>query len=383
MLKINNIYYNKSELIQLATSKLISIVTPQWEKDIYTFINEWLSDSDYIVVKTSGSTGEPKTINLKKQWLEYSANQTCKFFNLTKESTAFLCLPASYIAGKMMIARAFVSGMNLIAVEPSGNPFINQLTLPTGRQVSQSPDSPDIPIVIGNRNRGNPQFDFTALTPFQLAESFESLKENPVVKTIIVGGGEISHWLEEKLQALPVEVFATYGMTETSSHIALRKVNGADKKDFFTVIGDTQINLDSRGCLTIKNQHLFDTELTTNDIVEIINENSFRWIGRIDNVINSGGVKIMPEEIEQSIAHLRPELMIVSSIHDSKLGELCVLVVEVENITEEEKSKLLSQIKTLVDQYQLPKKVLCTKDIPRTTNGKVDRNLLKLTVAKL
>ncbi len=166
-------------------------------------------------------------------------------------------------------------------------------------------------------------------------------------------------------------------MTETSSHIALRKVNGNDKKDYYTVIGDTKINLDSRECLTITNPYLFEGELITNDIVEIIDKNSFRWIGRIDNVINSGGVKIMPEEIEQSIAHLRQELMIISSISDKKLGEAVVLVVEGLQISEVEKSDLLSQIKNLVHPYATPIQIFCIADIPSTLNGKVDRKTLK------
>jgi o-succinylbenzoate---CoA ligase len=321
--------------------------TPQWEMDIYIFIQDWLSDKDYIVVKTSGSTGDPKIINLKKKWLEYSATQTCNFFNLNKQSTALLCLPAAYIAGRMMIVRAFVSGMNLLIVEPSGNPFNNQ------------------------------SIDFTAITPFQLHQSLQTLKNKPLVKSIIVGGGEISKSIEREVQELPVDIYATYGMTETSSHIALRRVNGADRENFYTVIGQTSIGLDDRGCLTIENPNLFEGKLITNDLIEIVDTNKFHWLGRYDNIINSGGIKIIPEEVEQSIANLLPQAFVISSISDEKLSEAVVLVVEGDELPIEEKDSLLSQIKELVHAYAVPKQIINLPQLPKTPTGKVDRSFLK------
>ena len=351
MLTINNIHYSKLDLLKHCEGKVLSQETPQWERDIFEFILEWLSDQDYIVAKTSGSTGVPKNIKLKKRWLEYSATQTCKFFNLNQQSTALLCLPAAYIAGRMMIVRAFVSGMNLITVEPLGNPFL-----------SHSP---------------NHTFDFAAITPFQLHQSLDSLDNNPCVKSIIVGGGEINAELEAKIQNLPISIYATYGMTETSSHIALRKVNGSERKDFYTIIGDTRINLDKRGCLTIENSKLFDGELVTNDIVELLNSSDFRWLGRFDNIINSGGIKICPEAIEQAISMLNSSAMLISSIPDEKLGEVVVLVVETEMLTDEGKSKLLAQIKNLVHQYSVPKHIFTVSKLPKTPTGKIDRVALR------
>lgn len=355
MLTINYITYTLPELNHLVAVKLHSADTPQWERDIYTFIQEWLNEKDCIVVNTSGSTGLPKPIELKKEWLIYSATQTCKFFNLTHQSTAILCLPAAYIAGKMMIVRAFVSGMNLITVEPTGNPLNNQSI---SKYVNQ-------------------HYDFTAITPFQLAQSLESLKVNPTVKSIIVGGGEISHALENEIQSISVDIYATYGMTETSSHIALRKVNGRDRDDFYTVIGETEIDIDSRGCLVISNPNLFDGMLITNDIVEIINPKKFRWLGRFDNVINSGGIKIMPEEVESKIGNLRPETMIITEINDVSLGKAIVLVIETDEIIEKERLELLSRIKSLVGPYSCPKHIYAINSIPRTLNGKVNRLALK------
>ena len=333
----------------------------QWERDIYTFIQDWLADQEYIVVKTSGSTGEPKIIRLKKKWLEYSATQTCKFFNLNKQSTALLCLPAAYIAGRMMIVRAFVSGMNLITVEPSSNPFINH------------------PFI----HSSNPRLDFTAITPFQLHQSLQNLKTNPLVKSIIVGGGEINKSLEREVQELLVDIYATYGMTETSSHIALRRVNGSEREDYYTVIGHTTIGLDERGCLAIENPNLFDGKLITNDLVEIVDPNKFRWLGRYDNIINSGGIKIIPEEIEQSIANLIPKAMIISSIPNEKLGEAVVLVMEGDVLPEEEKENLLSHIEELVHPYAVPKQILNLPQIPKTPTGKFDRKTLRAMLKRI
>lgn len=365
MLTINNIQYSKPDLHKLCEGKINSQQTQQWERDIYLFIQDWLSDKEYIVVKTSGSTGEPKVISLKKKWLEYSATQTCNFFNLNKQSTALLCLPAAFIAGRMMIVRAFVSGMNLITVEPSSNPFINQSIIP--------PDG----------YRGNPPFDFIALTPFQLHQSLQTLKSNPLVKSIIVGGGEVRPSLENEVQDLPIDIYATYGMTETSSHIALRRVNGSERENFYTVIGHTSINLDNRGCLIIENPNLFDGKLITNDLVEIIDSRKFRWLGRYDNIINSGGVKIKPEEIELTIASLHPNPMVISSIPDEKLGEAVVLVMECDELSNEEKENLLKQLKNLVHPYANPKHIYTIPKLPETPTGKFDRKTLRAMLKRI
>lgn len=361
MLTINNKHYTQQALLKLCEEKVSLQSTSMWERDIYIFIQEWLSDADYIEVKTSGSTGEPKNITLKKKWLEYSATQTCNFFNLNSQSSALLCLPAAYIAGRMMIVRAFVSGMNLITVKPSSNPLLYH------------------PF----NHSSNHSFDFIAITPFQLHQSLDSLNNNLCVNSIIVGGGEINAELETLIQKLPISIYATYGMTETSSHIALRRVNGKERKDFYTVLGDTRIRLDSRGCLIIENSNLFDGELVTNDIVEVLNSKEFRWLGRFDNVINSGGIKIMPEEVEQSIARLVAKTFCISSIPHEKLGETVVLVVEAEMLSEDEKSIILDQIEKLVHPYEMPKCIYTLTPFPKTDTGKIDRRALRQMIRKL
>ncbi len=204
-----------------------------------------------------------------------------------------------------------------------------------------------------------------------------------MVKSIIVGGGEVSPSLEKEVQQLPIDIFATYGMTETSSHIALRRVNGSQRKDFYTIIGDTAIGIDNRGCLTLENKHLFEGILVTNDIVEVLNSKEFRWLGRYDYVINSGGVKIMPEEIEQSIAVLFTKTFCISSIPHKKLGEAVVLVVEAEMLSEDEKSKTLDQIEKLVHPYAMPKCIFTLTPFPKTDTGKIVRRALRKMIKKL
>ena len=346
---LNGKKYNPETLVQLCQQKLKVSSAGEWETHIYEFILNWLNDEDHILVNTSGSTGKPKTIALKKSQMAYSARQTCDFFQLNTESTGLLCLPAAYIAGKMMIVRGLVCGFNLITREPSGNPFANL----------------------------NEKIDFAAITPFQLFQSLETLKNEKSVKTVIAGGGEISPDLEKEVQDIPVRIFATYGMTETSSHIALRQVNGDERSNDFQVIGETKINTDKRNCLVLENPYLFDAKLFTNDIVDVISENWFRWLGRFDNIINTGGIKVIPEEIEKTIAHLQPEVMVVSSVPDNKLGETVVLAIETEGLIEKSQENLLRQIKLLVQPYAIPQKIFCIPEFPRTDNGKINRKVLK------
>jgi o-succinylbenzoate---CoA ligase len=341
---------NPESFIELSKKRIQEADAESWERDIHHFIIDWFSGKDHITVHTSGSTGDPKPISLKKNWMVQSARQTCDFFNLGESSKALLCLPAGYIAGKMMIVRAIISGLELFAVEPTGNPF---------KSIKQ-------------------HIDFAAVTPFQLFQSQNILKNNPIVHTLIVGGGEISSSLQKDVQDLPTRIFATYGMTETSSHIALRRVNGEDKEDFFSVLGKTEIGQDNRNCLTIKNPDLFDGTLITNDVVEIHDKSYFRWMGRYDNIINSGGIKVVPELIEQLIAPLRSERILISSKKDSLLGEAIVLVIETPQLSTQEIMHLKNEIKTAMDSsYTLPRQIIAVYPFPETPTGKINRTLLK------
>ena len=351
IITLNHTRYTPPALKQLCSEKMKGD-TAQWEKDIFSFISLWLQMDNSIEVHTSGSTGKPKKIELRKAWMEYSARQTCRFFGLDANSSALLCLPAAYIAGKMMIVRAFVSGFNLIIRPPEGNPFENL----------------------------DEKVDFGAITPFQLHQSLKTLKQHSTARTLIVGGGEISPSLEAEIRHLDIDIYATYGMTETSSHIALKKVNQEDSH--YTVIGDTEIGSDERGCLTLANPYLFEGTLITNDIVEIKDDMHFHWLGRYDNIINSGGIKISPEEIEKRISHLRPEKMIIAAVPDNKLGQALCLVIEKKELPQTEEEELISNLKSKLNPFQVPKKIFYWEKLPHTKTGKVDRKKVLYELAE-
>ncbi|MGF1584851.1 MAG: AMP-binding protein [Bacteroidales bacterium] len=342
---LDGLNYSRNELLRLCRQKTEDLRLPQWQKDIFVFILSWLDESDHIEIQTSGSTGAPKPIKLKKQWMVNSATATCNRFNLNETSKALLCLPAKYIAGRMMIVRAIVSRCDLLTIPPESIPLQD-----TGSEV-----------------------DFAAVTPHQLYNSIENAWKGKNVKTLIVGGGEISTSLERRIMNMPAEIYATYGMTETSSHIALRRINGPGSTNWFTVLEDISISADERNCLVIDAPELNDQILTTNDIIEIKDEQHFRWLGRWDNVINSGGIKIIPESIEKIISGIRPERLVIVPFPDDKFGEIPVLVIETETIGISESRELLDRISTQTDKYSAPKRIISLRAFPETPTGKPDR----------
>jgi O-succinylbenzoic acid--CoA ligase len=339
--KVNGIIYNKDNFNSLHIS---SEPESSWYNAIYYFLKNWFDDSGFILVQTSGSTGKPKNIQLAKQSMVNSALMTNQFFSLSSKSTALLCLPASYIAGKMMLVRAMVGGFNLITVEPTSNPF----------------ESLDITI------------DFTAITPFQLFQSVESLRTKTVQK-IIVGGSPVASKLEKLAKNIPSELYETYGMTETSSHIALRRFNGAEKSDYFTVLEGVSIRQDQRGCLVIEAPHLLNEEIQTNDMVELISPTSFRWLGRADSTINSGGVKIHPEQVEKKLEGIISSNYFISSIPDELLENKVVLIIESETYTPQQEEFLKSEMEKILDKYEIPKQIFFCSSFIYSPNNKLLR----------
>ncbi len=316
-----------------------------WRNLIYSFLQNWFDDSEFILAQTSGSTGEPKNIHLSKQSMINSARMTNEFFGLNSSKTALLCLPASYIAGKMMLVRALVGGFNLITVEPKSNPFEN------------------LEIVI----------DFAAVTPFQLQHSLKTIK-NKSIKNIIVGGGQVNKQLESRIQDISTRFYETYGMTETCSHIALRQLNGSEKSDCFTVLFGVSILQDDRECLVIKAPHLHKTEIITNDIVELKDKNSFRWLGRFDSVINSGGIKIHPEQLEKKLEGIIPTSYFITSIPDEVLENKVVLIIESEQYTIEIESELRLKLEEVLTKFEIPKQIFYVPNFNYSQSNKILRN---------
>jgi O-succinylbenzoic acid--CoA ligase len=321
--------------------------------DVHLFLKSWFDTSDFIKVHTSGSTGKPKEIFLKKSFMVNSALATGKYFSLEENTNALLCLSADYIAGKMMLVRALILGWSLDVVKTNSNPlkFVEK------------------------------HYDFSAMVPLQLANSIPDLFK---VRKLIVGGGVVSNNLKRKLNNISTEVYATYGMTETITHIAIKKLNYfSEKGNYFTLLPNVSISLDSRYCLVINAPLVSDGAVVTNDLVNIINENQFEWKGRYDSIINSGGIKLIPEQIEEILSKKIEERFFVSSVVDEVLGEKLVLIVEREGVAIENKEGIETFLEGLeLDKYQLPKIIYFMEKFMETETSKIHRNntkqLLKL-----
>ena len=348
--RLNGLYYTNEDLAAVAYS-LIKEGEP-YEGQAGSFLLDWLNDKDYLEVKTSGSTGPPKRIHIKKQQMINSARATGKFFDLGPGITALHCLPVNFIAGKMMLVRAMLLGWKLDLELPKANPLDRIFKI----------------------------YDFCAMTPFQLDNSLSRLH---LIKKLIVGGGAVSSNLRNLVQGIGTEVYETYGMTETVSHIAARHVNFKKKTIEdpvpFTVLPHVKINTDDRGCLVIDAPQLTDEVLVTNDVVELTSDKNFIWKGRIDNVINSGGVKLHPEEIEAKLAPIIAHRFFVTSLPDPALGEKLVLMVESE-FSEVALHNLEREIKSCrkLGKFEVPKKIYFVEKFEETPNGKIHRaNTLK------
>ena len=310
------------------------------------FLEEWNNPSPYVHVQTSGSTGAPKPMLVEKQRMLNSARITCDFLGLREGDTALLCMSLDYIAGKMMVVRSIERGLKLTTVEPSGHPL-------------STPHSP---------------LSFAAMVPMQVyntlqvAEECERLKQ---IRHLIIGGGAIDDTLAAALKTFPNHVWSTYGMTETLSHIALRRLNGPEASEWYTPFPSVKVSLNEDSCLVIDAPLVCATRLVTNDIAELssgtVPNMKFRILGRKDNVICSGGIKIQIETVERQ---LRPHLQapfLITKRPDAKFGEAVVLLTE--GTVPEAKEVCLR----ILPKYHQPRVYLHVDKIPLTATGKPAR----------
>lgn len=313
------------------------ILTPEAE----TFLNEWNNPLPYVTAHTSGSTGSPKQIRLLKSDMRASARATIKFFGLNRSSWLYLPLSAGYIAGKMQIVRALEAGCNLSVEPPSNHPTLN----------------------IGDNNAG---ISLLPIVPSQIDGVLASGMTHRI-KSMIIGGAPLSPEAERRVIDSGIPAFATYGMTETCSHVALRRLGD----DRFEALPGFSFSLDGRGCLSISSRTLSFGSLITNDMVELTTNKLFRWLGRYDNVINSGGIKIFPEEIEKQIAKLiGPEIRFyITSRHSDQWGEEAVLVTDCPTLP----SGLLNRIRETVGSRIAPKATIIVPEIRLTESQKIIR----------
>lgn len=306
-------------------------------REVKSFVEEWYDESDSIALQTSGSTGKPKTILAKKAFLRASAKMTINFFDLKKGDRALLCLNTSSIAGKMMIIRAILSEMELLVTSVNSNP-LTELT---------------------------DTVDFAAMVPLQVQET---LHVNPdklkLIRKLIVGGAPIHPTLWSEIVRSNVNAYQTFGMTETFSHIALRLIDLPEKP--FTLLSEIRINAEP--ILTIFAPTLGVDELKTNDIIKLVDERNFYWIGRKDFVINSGGIKIHPEQIEQKLGSFIQSPFFSCGLPDEELGEKHILCVEGDLSIKKE------DLIALLNKYEVPKEIYFFRSLHYTHTNKIDRN---------
>lgn len=331
-------------------------------ESVRDFLIEWFSDSPTVNLHTSGSTGVPKLIVAEKSRMIASAKMTLDYLGLKPGDTALLCLSVNYIAGKMMAVRAIVGGLNLLIGDLSSNPLQNE----------------------------ERHIDFAAMVPLQVYNSFRDKNGRfSRIGKVIIGGGAIDRNEENLYSTLPNEIYATYGMTETLSHIAMRRINGDKRSPYFTPIDGVDVkvkeeNGEDIGTLVINAPRLCAETLYTNDNVEMRSDGTFRILGRKDNVVCSGGIKLQIEEIEAKLANVIHVDFAISSKPDEKLGEKLVLVIEdsKERHVATSSSALLSSylgfdLTSCLEKYEIPKEVFYILHLPRTESGKIARAKLK------
>ncbi len=319
----------------------------QWKQEIADTLMKWVDTKDYVGVHTSGSTGTPKVIQLNKYSMRESARMTLRYFHLQGGMRALLCLPAAYIAGKMMIVRAMVGDLDLVCEPPSSLPIKDEYG----------------------------HLDFVAMTPMQVMgvlDQRSAAMED--IDQLIIGGAPVDQLLRSRIQKLTTRCYLTYGMTETITHIAVQRINGSSASSVFHTLEGVEV-LESDGCLVIQAAHLGDIPIKTTDMVEVLDPYSFIWKGRADDVINSGGIKICPQAIEDKLSTMIDDSYVVLGEMDPVLGEKIVLLIAADAYPSHRIESLRSKMLLALDKYENPKKIYFVNRLIRTATGKVKRDI--------
>lgn len=342
-MQINGVTYSSQQLQEYIRGRYD--IAEEWEQCLYDFMLQWLSDSDEIALQTSGSTGQPRQIVFPKSAFEASARATINYFDIQPDSNLLLCLPAQYVAARLMVVRAFVGNCNLVILPPSGNPLA-QLTVP---------------------------IDFAALVPLQVSNALSLCPEKfALISKMIVGGSSVSDTLKAQLASVTTSVWETYGMTETLTHVAVKQVNGMDGDCFEALPGVTFSKNDS-DCLVVYAPHIATNEVATNDIVQLVDNKRFTLLGRADCVINTGGVKVQAEIIEAKLSALISIPFAVFGSPDERLGQQVTLVVEGKKL--DFNFELLFQ-KAELTKFEWPRLIVECQKLPLTDSGKIKRSEL-------
>ena len=314
----------------------------------FSFLSEWFSDVPYVDVQTSGSTGKPKKMQARKTHMIHSACMTCDTLHLAEGETLLLAMDLRYIGAKMMVVRALVSGLNVIVRQASGHP-LSDVTVPV---------------------------QFLSMVPIQLYNTLQVAAQKEQLcraRVVIIGGGAVEESLRISLQDLPCRVYSTYGMTETLSHVAMRTLNGPEASDRYYPLGNIKITLSALGTLQIEAPDICDQMLITNDIGCLYNDGSFVLLGRKDNIINSGGVKIQIETDERLLKDVLKDCdFALTYVPDARLGQAVVLLLQAG--TAYNKPALRKTLLHALPPYHQPQYIVEVAEIPHTNNGKIDRS---------
>ena len=315
------------------------------------FLFEWVSGAEKFLVHTSGSTGTPKPLYIQRTQMEASARATNGFLGLGAGTRSLIALPTEYIGGKMMCVRGLLGGHSMVLLEPSLHPLLHY----------------------------NEPFDFIALIPAQLQQTLSQGMGHRLehCRAILIGGGAMSAEQIQVAESLQAPIYATYGMTETVSHIALRRINGTEKSPYFTAFEEVSLRVDERNCLAIQSAVTGNEWIQTNDVVRMLDSHRFEWLGRADFVINSGGLKLHPEQLEAELERLLAAQgmklhFFFYGVEDATWGQKLVLFVREEGIDEEQKQRL-AQIAQQVEKKQQAKSIVYCKEWVMTPTGKVNR----------
>lgn len=329
---------------------LLDGISHEYLQSIENFLAEWESYSPVISVSTSGSTGTPKTIEFNKKQAEASAKYTGRFFDFKPGDAVLLNLSPNFVAGKLMLVRVLTHQMKIVVAPLNSNPLLALKDFPH-------------------------KIKLAAFVPLQVEEILSHENSKGLfneIENVIIGGASISELLEKKIAAQKTKSFATFGMTETLTHFALRPVDG--KTDFYTCLPGITISKDDRNCLVVNRNEILSESLITNDIIELIDETHFRWSGRFDNLINSGGVKIIPEADEKLIESLFGNTRFyITSKSNNKFGEEVVLVLEGDALNSTVEKEYLQKMEMLLPKYHAPRSIIVQAKFDETANGKIKR----------
>ncbi len=364
-LTLNGNFLSRQTLIS-SDSTLDNRSEADFESQAVGFCRKWLSGEESFQVMTSGSTGLPKKIKLNREQMSLSARLTGEALRLQAGDRSLVCLSPAHIAGLMMLVRGMVLDLKLDVVEPASNPFASY----RGSQI--------------------PPFDFTALVPMQLHAALTADRNEKKaldrMNAILVGGAALPLATERQAAQLNSKVYQTFGMTETVSHIALRRLSAARQDQSYEALPQVKLGQDARNCLTVLSPLTDGKLVVTNDLVELSSATSFRWLGRLDNVINSGGIKIQAEKVERAVSMALAALddtkqpgvsHVVVAAPDGRLGEMVVAVFESRPFSPEKERQLKSLLARNLHRHELPQKFCYLPEFARTSTGKIARQAVR------